>query len=91
MSNMNLFCEFTIVIPQLSSFLSMTKAVLSTIEVVNLVTFNLANLFNFAMCVLPATVSRLSWSHGAMDGKELDDERYISCQGTWSPQCHSVN
>jgi len=42
-------CELTIVIPQLSSLFKMAKAVSSTVEVVNSVTSDSVNLFNFAM------------------------------------------
>jgi len=48
-SNMVFLCELTIVIPQLSSLFKMAKAVSSTVEVVNSVTSDSVNLFNFAM------------------------------------------
>jgi len=40
---------------------------------------------------LPPSVSPLSWSHVQMDGEELDDTRYIRCQGCHSPQLCSAN
>jgi len=41
--------------------------------------------------LLPARVSPLSWSHVLMNGEELDDTRYIWCQGCQSPQFRSAN
>ena len=41
--------------------------------------------------LVPVTVSALSYSHVLMDGEELDDTRYICCQGCWSPQFHIGN
>jgi len=74
---MNFFCDLTIVIPQLPCLFNMANAVSSTVELVNSETSNSVSLFNFAMCALPASVSPWSWSHVLMDGKELDDKRYI--------------
>ena len=52
MSNMNLLCEPTNVIPRLSCLFSMAKAVSSPVEVVNSVTSESVNSFNCAMCAL---------------------------------------
>jgi len=89
--NMNFLCELTIRIPRLPSLLSMAKAVLPTVELVNSVTSDSVNLFYFGMSALPASVCPLSWSHVQMDGEALDDTRYIACYGCQSPQFRSVN
>jgi len=52
----------------------MAKAVSSTVELVNPVTSDSVNLFNFVMGAFPASVSPLSWSHVVMNGEELDDK-----------------
>jgi len=49
MSNMTWLSEITIVIPPLPCLLSMAKAVSSTVELVNSVTSDSVNSFNFAM------------------------------------------
>ena len=74
MLNMTFLCELTLGIPRLPCLLSMAKAVSSTIELVNSVTSDSVNSFNFVMCTLPASVSPLSWSHVLRDGEELDDK-----------------
>lgn len=50
MSNPNLLCELTIVIPGLLCLYRIAKPVLSTIEQVNLETFDCVNLFDIVMC-----------------------------------------
>jgi len=49
MSNMIFLCELTIVIPRLPCLFRMAKAVASTVELVNSVTSDFVNSFNFAM------------------------------------------
>jgi len=49
MSNMIWLCELTIVIPRLPCLFSMAKTLSSTVELVNSVTADSANSFNFAM------------------------------------------
>jgi len=49
MSNMNFLCELRIEIPRLDCLFSTAKAVSSTVELVNSVTSDCINLFNFAM------------------------------------------
>jgi len=48
--NMNFLCELTIVIPRPSCLVNMAKAVSSTVDLVNKVTSDSVNSFNFAMC-----------------------------------------
>jgi hypothetical protein len=55
----------------------MAKPVSSTVEQVNSVTSDSVNLFNFAMCTLPASVAPVSLSHVLLDGEELDAKQYI--------------
>jgi len=52
MSNMNVLCKLTIVIPRLPCLFGMAKAVSSIIELVNSVTSNSVNSFNFAIWAL---------------------------------------
>jgi len=49
MSNMIFLCELTIVIPRLPCLFRMAKAVASTVELVNSVSSDFVNSFNFAM------------------------------------------
>jgi len=49
MSNLIFLCEITIVIPRLPCLFRMAKAVLSTVELINSVTSDSVNSFNFAM------------------------------------------
>jgi len=49
---MNFVCELTIGMPLLPFLLSMGKAVSSTIELVNWVTADIVNSFNFMMCAV---------------------------------------
>jgi len=91
MSSMIFLCEHTIVIPQLPCLFRMANSFSSTVKLVNSVTFDSVNSFNFAMWALPASVSTLSWSHELMDGEELDDKQYIGFQGCQFPQVSCVN
>jgi len=50
MLNMNLLCELTIVISQLTCLFSITRAVLSTVELHISVTSDSVNSFNLAIC-----------------------------------------
>jgi len=49
-SNMIFLCKLTIVIPQLSCLFRMAKAVSSTVKLINSVSSDSVNSFNFAMC-----------------------------------------
>jgi hypothetical protein len=49
MLNLILFCKLTIVIPRLPCRLRMAKAVSLTVKLVNSVTSDCVNLFNFVM------------------------------------------
>jgi len=49
MSNMYFLCKLTIVIPQLLCLFSIAKAVLSTLELLNLETSDSVNLVNLMM------------------------------------------
>jgi len=50
MSPINFSCELTIVIPQLPCLFNMASAASSTVELVNSVSSDSVNSFNFAMC-----------------------------------------
>jgi len=58
-SNLNVFCELTIVIPPLPCILSMVKAVSSIVELVNAVTSAYVNLFHSAMHAFASQCSPL--------------------------------
>jgi hypothetical protein len=49
-SDMNFLCELTITIPQHSCLFSIAKALSSTVELVNVVTSDSVNMFNYALC-----------------------------------------
>jgi len=50
----------------------MAKAVSSTIAVVNSVSSDFVNLFNFAICAIPSKDFPIELAHVLMDGEELD-------------------
>jgi len=75
LSNMNIFCKLTIAILRLPCLFDMAEVVSSTVVLVNSETSGSVNSFNFALWVLPASVSPWSWSNVLMDGEALDDER----------------
>jgi len=77
MSNMNSFCEHTIVIPQLPCLFRMAKSDSLTIELVNSVTSDSVISFNYAIRAFASCHISLSLSHDVMDGAELGDKRYI--------------
>jgi len=90
MSNMICLCKLAIVIPRLARLLRMAKDASSTAKLVNSVTSDSVNSFNFAMWDFARKCSPLSWSHVLMDGEELDDKQYIWCHGCRSPQFSSA-
>jgi len=71
---MSFLSELTIGIPRLPCGITMPTAVLTTVKLVNSVTSDSDNSFNFVISAWPTSVSRLSWSHVLMNREEIDDK-----------------
>jgi len=77
LSNMNFFCDLTIVIPQLPCLCKMAmlfrQRLYLSIQKLPTVSIHLT----LQRPLLIASVSTWSWSNALMDGEELDDKQYI--------------
>jgi len=77
--HLNVLCKLTIGIPRLPCLLHVAKVVSSTVALVNCVTFDTVNFFNFAMCAIPSRCLRIELV-SCSDG----------CGRTWSQTVHMI-